>query len=169
MSELPDLSYCKFGRKEGQMPPKKESSPHMKFEEIGKDPDTISPITRQTTPLQKHGIPEATKTLIMEDPDHYDDWEPEQQQRHHSQNVPYETMESMRMPRQQPLDSAWETSTARSLTVMNEVMSTIAAITDGGEDPHEHMVQQILARFATKLAQQKTQTRIQQQIGRAHV
>ena len=48
----------------------------------------------------------------------------------------------------------------RSLTVMNEVMSTIAAITDGGEDPHEHMVQQILARFATKIAQQKTQIRI---------
>ena len=45
---------------------------------------------------------------------------------------------------------------------MNEVMGTIAAITDGGEDPHEHMVQQILARFATKLAQQKTQARIQQ-------
>ena len=27
-SELPDLSYCKFGRKEGQIPPKKEESPH---------------------------------------------------------------------------------------------------------------------------------------------
>ena len=27
-SELPDLSYCKFGRKEGQIPPKKEESLH---------------------------------------------------------------------------------------------------------------------------------------------
>mgnify|MGYP003347815695 CR=1 FL=1 len=41
-------------------------------------------------------------------------------------------------------------------------MDSILAMTDGGEDPHEHMVHQILARFATKMAQQKTQSRIQQ-------
>ena len=111
-SELPDLSYCKFGRKEGHVPPKKEEGPrlNMRREDIGRE--HISPIPRQTSTLHQSGIPEANRTLHMEDPDNYEDWDPGYQQMQQSQHTPYEPTESMRMPRQLPLDSAWETSTA---------------------------------------------------------